>query len=170
MCGRRHPGHTNAAVSSTRLVLLWVWTGPHVLLWTLCSFWVSLRRRQGLSAAGRLQPVGGRVKISLPVPVGGGSLCLSLVPAVLPSLQPFASRRPRPFHLSPAFLGRSPLASPFSLSLTRPLQAPASCLLLQRFRQTASPLPLSSQCSTSLPRPVVRGSRSSFALQDDPPP
>lgn len=104
MCGRRHPGHTNAAVSSTRLVLLWVWTGPHVLLWTLCSFWVSLRRRQGLSAAGRLQPVGGRVKISLPVPVGGGSLCLSLVPAVLPSLQPFASRRPRPFHLSPAFL------------------------------------------------------------------
>lgn len=84
-----HPGHTNAAVSCSRLVLLCVWTGPHALLWGLCSLWVSLRCRQVLSAAGRVQPVEGRVKCCVPVPVGGGSLCLSLVPAVLPELISF---------------------------------------------------------------------------------
>lgn len=153
------------------MVLLWVWTGPHVLLWTLCSLWVSLRRRQCLSAAGRLQPAGGRVRISLPVPVGGGSLCLSLVPALLPSLSPLPHAGVAPFTSAQAF----------SSSLTARLDVfpqPHPPLTSSGFlpfasalpSATASPFPLSSQCSTSLPQPVVRGSRCSFILQDDPPP
>lgn len=84
------------------MVLLCVWTSPHVQLWGLCSLWVSLRCRQGLSAAGRVTACRGTVKTCVPVPVGGDSLCLSLVPAEPPELISFLSPRPTS-PLSPQF-------------------------------------------------------------------
>lgn len=159
------PGHTNAAVSSSRLVLLWVWTSPHVLLWGLCSLWVSLRYRQGLSAAGRVQPVEGRVKSSVPVSVGGGSLCLSLVPAVLPELISFLS----PTLASPL----SPQLRLFRCRFTSRLvvfPAPHPPFKSPCFLPFASAGPWAtasrfcpcSHFSTSLPQPLIPGSRCSF--------
>ena len=98
-----HPGHTNAAVSSSRLVFLCVWTSPHVLLWGLCSLWVSLRCGQGLSAAGRVMPVEGRSRlVSRSLWVGFLFACpLSLAFFPLPHL-PFKSLGFLAFCFSPS--------------------------------------------------------------------
>lgn len=87
-------------------------------------------RRQGLSAARQVQPVGGRLKSSVPVPVGGGfslpvpcpcsasftsALCLTLASPLSPQLR--LSRL------------RTPLAR-FSPASPAPYKPLASCLLL----------------------------------------
>ena len=158
VCRDAHPGHANAAASSTRWVLLWVWTGPHVRLWGRCSLRVSLCCGQGLSEGGRAQSVGGRVKNSVLIPVGVGSLgsasltsalCLSL--ASPSSLQLSLSRFA---HLSPrCFCSASPASyKPRLLAFSAPALPSA----------TASRFPPSSHFSTSPPRPLIPGSRCYF--------
>lgn len=120
-----HPGHTNAAVSSSRLVFLSVWTSPHVLLWGLCSLWVSLCCGQGLSAAGRVMPVDGRSRlVSRFLWVGVLFACPLSLQSLLSSFGSFLSRRPRLFHLSFSLCRRcSLLALLFSFCLICLLKA-----------------------------------------------
>lgn len=165
-----HPGHTNAAVSSRRLVLLCVWTSPHVQLWGLCNLWVSLRCRQGLSAAGRVTACRGTVKTCVPVPVGGDSLCLSLVPAEPPELISFLSPTPTS-PLSPQFEPVSSLLTS-RLALFPPPHPPFKNLGFLAFCFSAS----LSHCLSVLPvftfAPLLPDlwSRCVFTPQDGPPP
>lgn len=166
--GDAHPGHTNAAVSSSRLVFLCVWTSPHVLLWGLCSLWVSLRWRQGLSAAGRVTACRGTVKTCVPVPVGGGSLCLSLVPAEPPELISFLSPTPAS-PLSPQF---QPVPSLLTsrLAFFPPPHPPFKDRSFLAFCFSASLRHCPYSLRTSPPRPVVSGSCCVFTQQGGPPP
>lgn len=147
--------------SFSRLVLLWVRTGPHVLQRGPCSPWVSLRSRQGLRAAGRVLPGGERAERS--GPCGRG---LSL-PAPLSLLcSP---------HLSPvplAGLAAFTSASLFSLSLTHLFTGtgflPFAAALPSATASRSFPPPILSVFSTSLPGPLAPRPRCPFTRQDGP--
>lgn len=134
------------------MVLLWVWTGPDVLLWNLCSFWVSLPPT-GSECSQTSTACRGTAQEFCPSPCGWG---FSLpVPAVLPSLQPFASRWPRLFHLSLACLisaHRSPLFLQPRPPLTSSDFLPFALALPSATTNQFSPY---SHFSTSFPRPLV---------------
>lgn len=86
----------------------------HVELWGVCSRLVSLRRRQGVSAAAWVQPSGPRLAEEfLPgrTRLGGGSLHRFPVPADLPSSF-FRHAGLAPSHLSASALALPPLLAP----------------------------------------------------------